>query len=493
MIKWGISAQSHDAALAVMVDDELVYASHSERYSRVKNDKDLHPEQIAEAMQYGAPDKLFYYEKPWLKKWRQATAGQYNLLLKQGPKSYMRDLGVRAPMVTTGHHHSHAAYGYFTSTFGDADILVIDSIGEFETLSYWRGEGKKLTKVATNNYPDSVGLWYSAMTQRLGLKPQEHEYILMGMAAAGDKSRLYDLIMNDFFVQLPSKHNFDIVFKENLHRGCQNWRPELNSIQDLADIAAAVQAIYETILAGLLDFTRKSGNKNVVLVGGCALNCAANYQAFHKYENVWIPPNPGDAGSSVGAILAHNPRHLHVANAYLGHNIEGEYPVDKIIHDLLTNGISAVASGKAEFGPRALGNRSILADPRLPNVKDLVNKIKQRESFRPFAPAVLTEHVMTSFTTPHKSWSAPYMQYAIPCSNPAAFPGVIHIDNTSRVQTVDRDGSGFRRLLETWYKKTGCPMLLNTSLNIRGEPLVNTCEDAERWSQQYGVTVRTPK
>ena len=493
MIKWGWSGMSHDAALAVMKDDELVYASHAERYSRVKNDKNLHQDQIDEALEYGYPDKVYYYETPWLKKCRQWRSGQPDLIWKQSPGNYLRQFGINKRNITTHHHHSHAAYGYFTSPFGDADILVIDSIGEFETLSYWRGEGLKLTKVATNSYPSSVGLWYSAMTQRLGLKPQEHEYILMGMAAAGDKHKFYNLIMDDFFVQLPSRHNFDLIFKQNLHRGCQHWRPDLNTVQDLADIAAAVQAIYETILHGLLDFTRESGNKNVVLVGGCALNCAANLQAFHKYENVWIPPNPGDAGSSVGAILAHNPQHTLVETACLGHNIEGEYPVDKIIHDLLTDGISAVAAGKAEFGPRALGNRSILADPRLSNVKDLVNNIKQRESFRPFAPAVLAEHVMTNFTTPHKFWTAPYMQYAIPCSNPAAFPGVIHIDNTSRVQTVNPDQSGFRRLLETWYKKTGCPMLLNTSLNIRGEPLVNTREDAERWSQQYGVTVRTPK
>jgi carbamoyltransferase len=492
MIKWGWSGMSHDAALAVMVDDELVYASHGERYSHIKNDKDLHAEQIDEALQYGAPDKLFYYEKPWLKKWRQATAGQYKLLLKQSPKSYMRDLGIRAPMVTTGHHHSHAAYGYFTSNFETADILVIDSIGEFATTSFWKGSGTTLTQGKTQHYPDSLGLWYSAMTQRLGLTPQEHEYILMGMAAYGDPERFKQYILEDFFVQLPSADNFNVVFKHNLHRGCMWWRPELNTVQDLTDIAAAVQDIYTNIFNRLLMYTtHHSRNRNLVIVGGCALNCVSNTLAHRLYNNVWVPANPGDAGSSVGAMLAHTQQHIEMPTAYLGTDIMGEYPIDDIINDLLTGGVSAVAAGRAEFGPRALGNRSILADPRIVGVKDKVNTLKYREEFRPFAPAILSEHAQQYFKMP-TTVNAQYMQYAWPCREPDKFPGIVHVDNTSRVQTVPDDQTGFRRLLEAWYKKTGCPMLLNTSLNIRGEPLVNTREDARRWSYQYGVQVRTP-
>ena len=498
MIQWGWSGMSHDAALSVMIDGKVVYASHGERYSRIKNDKNLHPDQIAEALAYGYPDKVYYYETPWLKKCRQFQAGQRELIWKQSPRSYLKQFGVNKYHHTTRHHHSHAAYGFYTSPFDVADVLVIDSIGEYETLSYWQaGSATGLKKIASQNYPNSVGLWYSAMTQRLGLKPQEHEYILMGMAAVGDRSKYYNLILKDFFVQLPSQYNFNVVFKENLHRGCQNWRPDLNTVQDLADIAAAVQAIYEEIFFGLLEFTRKSNNQNLVIVGGCALNCVANYEAYHKYDRVWIPPNPGDAGSSLGAILAHNPEKLHMPDAYLGTDIPGDYPIDDVISDLLTVGVSAVATGRAEFGPRALGNRSILADPRLHDVKDRVNKLKQRESFRPFAPAILKEHVNHYFQIPHKGWEAPYMQFATWCKAPKAFPGIVHIDETSRVQTVGKtniyEQRGFRRLLERWHGETGCPMLLNTSLNIRGEPLVNSKEDAERWSKLYGVPVRTPR
>lgn len=496
MIKWGWSGMSHDAALAVMDDDKVVYASHGERYSRIKNDKNLHQDQINEALEYGYPDKVYYYEKPWLKKCRQLQAGQTNLIFKQSPRNYLKQFGMNKWTHTTHHHHSHAAYGYYTSGFDNADILVIDSIGEYETLTYWQGSQKDgLKKITSQNYPHSVGLWYSAMTQRLGLKPQEHEYILMGMAASGDPNRFFDEIANDFFVQWPNKHNFNVVFKQNLHRGCQNWRPDLNTVQDIADIAAATQLIYEEIFFGLLEYTQGSGNDNLVIVGGCALNCVANYEAYHKYKNVWVPPNPGDAGSSLGSILAHNPQQIDMPDVFLGTDIPGNYPIDEIINDLLTTGVSAVASGRAEFGPRALGNRSILADPRLPDIKDRINKIKQRESFRPFAPAVLEEYASQHFYTPHHNWEAPYMQYAVHTKT-KSYPGIMHIDHTSRVQTVGRTNNhnqqGFRDLLECWHKKTGCPMLLNTSLNIKGEPLVNSIKDAQRWTDKYGLTVRTP-
>jgi carbamoyltransferase len=181
--------------------------------------------------------------------------------------------------------------------------------------------------------------------------------------------------------------------------------------------------------------------------------------------------------------------------ANLGTDIPGNYPVDDVITDLLATGVSAVAAGRAEFGPRALGNRSILADPRIVGIKDKVNALKHREDFRPFAPAVLRSHTCNYFYTPvsQKGLLSPFMQYAWPCTSPDEFPGIVHIDCTSRVQTVANDNSGFRQLLDAWYKRTGCPMLLNTSLNIRGEPLVNTIEDAQRWSQQYGVQVRTPQ
>lgn len=498
MTIWGVSAMSHDAALAVYDyrDAAIVYASHSERYSRVKNDRDLHPDQIAEALEYGEPSHVFFYENTRLKKKRQWQAGQYKLLFKTSPQEYLKRLGITADVTMIDHHHSHAAYGYRSDPLGhrDQDILVIDSIGEFETVSVWHGQDGVLHKIWSQDYPHSVGLWYSAMTQRLGLKPQEHEYILMGMAALGDPQRFYKTIRDDFFEQLPSIEGPGVYFKHNLHRGCQWWRPELNSVQDYVDIAAAVQKIYEEILVGLLTWmSRRSDANTVTLVGGCALNCVANTLAFNFYERVWVPPNPGDAGSSVGAIAAGLNTATPMHDAYYGTNIDGQYPIEDILQDLETQGISAVASNQAEFGPRALGHRSILADPRILDIKDRVNQIKQREEFRPFAPMVLLEHLPEYFQVPRRNFEAPFMQFAIPCLQPQKYPGIVHIDGTSRVQTVDEQDGAVYQLLKRWYERTGCPMLLNTSLNIKGEPLVNTREDAKRWSELHDLTVRMPK
>jgi carbamoyltransferase len=180
---------------------------------------------------------------------------------------------------------------------------------------------------------------------------------------------------------------------------------------------------------------------------------------------------------------------LHWHNAYLGHNIPGAYPVDNIVRGLLYDRLVGVASGRTEFGPRALGSRSLLADPRGTEIKGQVNAIKRRQQFRPFAPVILEEHVGEYFTMP-RGWSdSRYMQTVSLCRNPDLFPAIVHVDQTSRVQTVPKDGSGIRQTLEAWYAETGCPMLLNTSLNIRGEPMVNNRADADRFEMLYGVTV----
>ena len=482
---------AHDASLAVFGDKKLVFAAHAERYSRVKNDKNLNQDLIDEALDYGEPYKIYFYEKPLLKKTRQLYSKQYALLGKESPTTYIRKFLKDAPKcTTTSHHHAHAGAGYYTSSYTDAAILNIDSIGEWDTVSIWTGEGDRLNKTWSQRYPHSIGIWYSAMTQRIGLKPQEHEYILMGMAAVGDPDRLYQDIKNDFIKFAPTRWNPYTLFKRNCHRGCLDWRPDLNTPQDYADIAAAVQRIYEEIFDGLVMYTKYATQKeNLVLMGGCALNCSANSIAYKYFKDVWIMPNPGDSGSAVGCVLAHWGHHIEWPGPYLGHNIKGEYPVENILKNLQSKKITAVASGRAEFGPRALGNRSILADPRGDDVKDLVNTIKHRESFRPFAPAILAEHAGDYFT----GYTGPYMQYTSTCKRPDKFPAIVHYDDTSRVQTVSTtDNSGFRKLLERWYADTGCPMLLNTSLNIKGEPLVNTREDADRWTKQYGVEVCVP-
>ena len=206
------------------------------------------------------------------------------------------------------------------------------------------------------------------------------------------------------------------------------------------------------------------------------------------FDNVWIMPAPGDSGSSLGAILADTEKHINWQGPYLGHNIEGNYPVQKVIKELLQGNMVGVANGRAEFGPRALGNRSLFADPRGDEVKDQVNAIKRRQEFRPFAPVVMEEHANKIFNMPVDK--SPYMQYVIQCKKPTEYPAIIHKDGTSRVQTVNkRQHLGLYTLLNEFYKITGCPMLLNTSLNIKGYPMVNTVEDGILFQKKYNVKV----
>ena len=200
-------------------------------------------------------------------------------------------------------------------------------------------------------------------------------------------------------------------------------------------------------------------------------------------------PNPGDAGSSLGASALGYGKQINWETPYLGYDIKGEYPVENLIGELLESKIVGVANGRAEFGPRALGNRSLLADPRGPDIKDKVNEIKRRQKFRPFAPVILEEYVNDYFDLPIGWKNSRYMQVVARCKFPNLFPAITHIDGTSRVQTVEKNNSGIRKLLEKWYFITGCPMLLNTSLNIRGEPMVNDTNDAKRFEKLYNIKV----
>jgi len=256
------------------------------------------------------------------------------------------------------------------------------------------------------------------------------------------------------------------------------------------DIAASAQDIAEQLINNVMRRAKDfKFSTNLVYMGGVALNCSANRNLGKYFDNIWIMPCPGDAGSSLGAAALAYGKQIHWTNAYLGHNIPGDYPVDDIITSLLRDKIVGVASGRAEFGPRALGNRSLLADPRGETIKDRVNEIKRRQKFRPFAPVILEEHADQYFDMPHGFPDSRYMQVIARCRHPGLYPAIVHYDNTSRVQTVPANGSGIRLLLEAWYKETGCPMLLNTSLNIRGEPMVNDRTDADRFEQLYRVKV----
>ena len=487
MITWGISANSHDAALAVFSDNGLEFASHSERFSGIKNDPHLNADLINYAKQWGEPDEVVWYERPFKKSIRQLRAGQGWRFGENNIKKYLLGYGITAPISYSSHHLSHAAAGYYTSPFSNATVICIDSIGEFETLTVWSAKNDILNKVYSQGYPHSVGLWYSAMTQRVGLKPNEDEYILMGMAAYGNPKRFYNDIEQDFFDYV---RQGEVRLKHNLHKGCRWWKEHLRTEQDMYDIAAATQKVYEMILDSILRYWSKLlPSRNLVLMGGCALNCSANHIAYKYFDNVWIMPNPGDAGSAIGAVLAQRKEHMEMDHVYTGYNIKGDYPIEETVKELQTTGICGVANGRAEYGPRALGNRSLFADPRGTDIKDRVNEIKRRQKFRPFAPVVLAEHYHENFEGPANS----YMQFTSRCKHPDLYPAICHADGTSRVQTVGPDGSGIRALLERWFELTGCPILLNTSLNIKGKPIVNDLTDAQEFATMYNVKVFTGK
>ncbi len=479
----GINCLNHDAAISVIEDGNILFAAHSERYSRKKNDKYLNDDIVNEALSYGDPDKIAYYERPYLKKTRQLFARQWSRVFSTEniPSLYLEKWFPDRKIHYVDHHKSHAAAGYYTSKYDKAAVVVIDGIGEWDVITVWKGEGKSLKKVHSIRYPHSLGLFYSAMTQRLDLKPCEEEYILMGMSGWGDPKHTKK-IKEDFF----KKSDWPRL-KRNLHKGIGDYE---NSWEPF-DIAASTQAATEEILEDIFIQVKNliPDTDNLVYMGGVALNCVANSNVISKmYPNIWIMPNPGDAGSSLGCAAVLYGDKLDWKNAFLGTDIPGEYPVKDAVSLLEEEKIIGIAAGRAEFGPRALGNRSLLADPRGPDIKDRVNEIKRRQKFRPFAPAILEEKAHEIFEIPVKK--VPYMQFVATCKRPDLYPAICHVDNTSRVQTVSReDNPGFHSLLTEFYKKTGCPMLLNTSLNIKGQPIVNDKNHAIEFEKFYNVKV----
>ena len=491
----GISSGTHDSAVAVIHDGEILFAAHSERYSGIKGDPKLNDEMLMEA-QRSLPhhvdfDGAAYYERPWARYFRQVYSGEKFIPSEQ---DYSIKLPVRMgkiPMEYFNHHQSHAAAAFQTSPFHSATCIVVDAIGEFDSMTIWQAEYDnngvaQYTKLWSKSYPNSIGLLYSAVTARLGLRPMDEEYIVMGMAAYGTpmcEQEISNAIDEDFNFE----HNFHIGLPENF---CEDV--------DEYDLAASVQVVTERLLSEVFEKARYLGNEdNYVYGGGCALNCVANTNlvsaAHMEGENFWIMPNPGDAGAALGAAALAYGRKLAWKGPYLGHNIEGNsfYPVESLLKELKKNQIVGVAHGRAEFGPRALGNRSLFADPRGVDIKDRVNKIKQRQEFRPFAPVILEEEYINYFMSPYnKIKSTPYMQYVSDCRFSAELPAIVHVDGTSRVQTVNvNQHPGLYQLLKAWFKETGCPMLLNTSLNIKGKPIVNTRKQADEFEAMYGVKV----
>ena len=429
----GLSYGFHDAAYCYLEGQDIIEAHHSERHSRKKNDRKLHVD---------INGFTVFYEKPFKKNIRRLLYGQ-SWVTRDKHNAYV------------DHHWSHAAAAYYTRPFKEEPVcVVIDAIGEWDTASIWYNKKKKWSM----RYPKSLGLFYSAVTKAIGLKPNEDEYITMGMAAYGTS-------------------HIKIDPYNNYHQGI--YLPRELSVND---IAASAQAIIEYEIIKIMTRARKY-SRYLCYGGGVALNCVANSKVHSMFDKMWILPNPGDAGSSLGTAAAYLDKQLNWIDPYLGTDIKRDVNVKEVVSYLIDNSYCGVANGRAEFGPRALGNRSLIADPRK-DIKDTVNQIKRRQKFRPFAPAILEEFADEYFEGPMNE----YMQYVAKAKHD--HKSVTHVDGTARVQVVKKDcKSVIRPILEEWYEQTKCPMLLNTSLNIKGKPMVDNINQAKGFEKLYGIKV----
>jgi carbamoyltransferase len=296
MIEWGINALNHGSSLAVFENGQLL----SNEYC---HGDELSYDIIARGLAKGYPRHIYWYEQPWLKKARQLRAGQWSRAfdLSVLPRKFVNKLGFKnVPITYTAHHASHAAAGYYSSDFDDAAVIVLDAIGEFESATIWRAQGGALTKVWSRSYPHSLGLFYSAFTQFLGMTPIKDEGLLESFAAKGNPRRFYHKV-SDYFTDT-------VRLKYNLHRGVVNWPSymEIEFPQDEYDLAAAVQRVFEEQIASVSTLaTTLVSSDNLVFTGGCAFNRAGCKIVQQQWNNVWTPPNPGDATSSVGAVVYH--------------------------------------------------------------------------------------------------------------------------------------------------------------------------------------------
>lgn len=496
-------------------------------------------------------DKVVFYEKPFIKFERilethiRVAPKSIKTFLKTMPiwlksklnmrkllKKELSVLGKYNGMIFFSEHHlSHAAFAYYTSEFLDSIILTIDAVGEWTTTSVIYGKNNKLEIIKEQHFPDSIGMLYSAFTYFLGFKVNSDEYKLMGLAPYGDKlseqtqkfielieknivdiSNDGSIILNmDYFAY---DHSLVMINEKKWKElfGIDKRRENSAITQSHMNLAFAIQFVLEKIIK-LICSTLERFSKNLCISGGTALNCSANGMLLKQssFDAIYVPFSPGDAGAAIGAALfvyhSEEGKNDRVSNKspYLGpmytdseikHAVEKNNLKYEYIHDfsklcditakLISEGnIIGWFQDRMEFGPRALGNRSILADPRIHNMKDKINqKIKFRESFRPFAPIVLEEYSNDYFDLQIES---PYMMFTCPVKN-NTLPAITHIDQSARVQTVNREiNPKICMLLNSFYKAYGCPVLLNTSFNVMGEPIVCSPKDALSTFEKSGL------
>jgi carbamoyltransferase len=539
----GLSCFYHDAGACLLQDGVLVAAAEEERFSRTKHDARM-PLQAANYCLESAgldPDDLDYivfYEKPLLKferivagyaatypRSRNAFVNAMQTWLSQ--KLWVRGqigqaLGYGGEILFGEHHVSHAASAFFPSPFEDAAILTADGVGEWATTTLGRGHGIDLEVTHEIRYPHSLGLLYSAFTAYLGFEVNEGEYKVMGMAAYGrptcvDKVRRLIELSDDGSYRLDMRyfgyqHGLRSIDRAFMDLFGPARRPDAELEQQYADIAASIQIVTEEAMLGLARKARQlTGSDNLCLAGGVALNVLANARILREsgFRRVWVQPAAGDAGGCVGAAtylyhtILRNERRSRMDHAYLGPSFSNEQihtfldreripwrALDErslaptVARLLADNDVVGWFQGRMEFGPRALGARSILANPTDPTMKDTLNaKIKHREAFRPFAPSTLVEAAPTyfDFGSPAGDTESPFMLLTarVRPDKQHLLPAITHVDGTARVQTVSRQQNPlYYALIEEFGKLTGVPVLVNTSFNVRGEPIVCTPEEA---------------
>ncbi|MFH1519606.1 MAG: carbamoyltransferase, partial [Candidatus Omnitrophota bacterium] len=555
----------HDSAACLVQDGQIISAVQEERFTRRKHDFSFPKNAVNYCLKnsnLGSSDLDFvvFYDKPFLKFERiletylaYAPAGIHSFIkaiplwLKQ--KLWIKDLvrtelGYDREIVFSQHHESHAASAFFPSPYQEAAFLTIDGVGEWATASFGVGRDNQINIQAEIHFPHSLGLLYSAFTYYTGFKVNSGEYKLMGLAPYGEP-RYKDLILSEL-MDLKDDGSFKLNMKyfnycagltmvnrkfERLFGG-RRRKPESRLTQRDMDLASSIQAVTEEAMLGMAKYVYKeTGQKNLCLAGGVALNCVGNGRILREgpFKNLWIQPAAGDAGSALGAALfvwyqyLDNKRIADGENdfqsgSYLGPGFNNSYIEDylkrnSIAYKQLTDSeIPEVAAdlvaqqkvigwfqGKMEFGPRALGARSIIGDARSPKMQETMNlKIKFRESFRPFAPSVIEEKIADFFDLDRKS---PYMLLVAPVKKEirkdisrednqafgldklqltrSTIPAVTHVDYSARIQSVNQsDNPLYYNMIAKFNQKYGCPVIINTSFNVRGEPIVCTPQDA---------------
>jgi len=550
MISLGISCFYHDSSVCLVKDGKVLLAVEEERFSGIKHDssfpdKSIHWIMNESKISFEDIDEVCFYEKPLIKTHRIVTTCLSNFQIKDAFKFALK--GVRqylelkrklkcmfsnAELKFYSHHDSHIGYSYLTSPFKEAAVLSVDGVGEWETTVLAKAEDNDWKKLETTLFPHSLGMFYSTFTAFLGFKPNEGEYKVMGLAPYGNPKTFIDKFRDIIY---PSKKgiyklnmkmfNYDksdeVMFTSELssHLGILPRLPNEELTQQHKDLAASVQFIYEMYFFRLLKQLHKLTKcDNLVLSGGCAYNGTANGKISKKtgFKNVWIPSSPSDSGSSIGACLISYYRgeidkRLDNTNPYLGPKFSNEYISqilknynnkliykklsDEEIIDLVSTEISngkvvAWFEGRLELGARALGHRSIFADPKNPTMKNRINQIvKKREGFRPFAPIVKDEAKNLYF-----EWDkeVPYMNQIVSVRKEfrTKLPAITHIDGTARIQTLRKDQcERVYKLLDSLEKKNDFPIVLNTSFNIKDQTMIMNPETAIKTFLDIGLDI----